>query len=163
MSITEKTLTYLSTLAIAILLVISPARAVVHHELHVKLIPSEHRIEAMDKVTLPATSSELGMNLGLNLAPMVIPVGDGVTKELIAAPGLVVLKRETPGVEFALSYSGVIDFPLTQVGEEYARGQKETMGSIGPDGVYLDGGSGWYPSIPDESFFMTNGALPAQR
>ncbi|UCG38423.1 MAG: M20/M25/M40 family metallo-hydrolase [bacterium] len=54
------------------------------------------------------------------------------------------------GRVFEVRYGGVIRHPLQQVGQEYARGQKETVGSIGPEGVYLDAGSGWYPRVPAE-------------
>jgi hypothetical protein len=56
-----------------------------------------------------------------------------------------------PTDSFTVSYNGAINFPLRQVGQEYARGQKDTVGSIGPDGVYLDRGSGWYPHAPQGS------------
>ncbi len=122
----------------------------VHHELKVKVLPQEHRIEAVDRITLPAPASELGMSLDINLASAATAVGEGVRTEPAAAPGRVVLRRGTPADAFAIFYKGTIDYPLAQVGEEYARGQKDTIGSIGPEGVYLDGGSGWYPRLSSE-------------
>jgi len=108
------------------------AAAVQHHELQVKLFPSEHRIEVTTRVTLPAPVRDRQILLNNDLERTVKWVDDRI---------------------FEVSYSGVIDYPLRQVGEEYARGQKDTAGSIGPEGVYLDGGSGWYPRRvqgPDE-------------
>jgi hypothetical protein len=121
------------------------------------------RIVVTDTITLDNPVSELGMNLDLNLAPSVTPLEKGVTKELIAAPGLVVLKREKPTDKWSLSYEGSIDYPLTQVGEEYARGQKETVGTISPEGVYLAAGSGWYPRVHSEEkvTFQLDVRLPA--
>jgi hypothetical protein len=48
---------------------------------------------------------------------------------------------------FELAWEGRIDHPLEQVGEEYARGQKETPGTIRGDGVFLSDTTGWYPVI----------------
>ena len=105
------------------------AGPVQHHELKVKLIPSEHRIEATDTVTLSA------------------PV---VEHQITTYPDLAQTSKWTGSLSYDTSYDGVINYPLRQVGEEYARGQKDTVGSIGPEGVYLDGGSGWYPQSPKQ-------------
>jgi hypothetical protein len=116
----------LSILISATLLCVQPLAAapVQHHELKVKLFPSEHRIEAIDRVTLPAPVSERQVSLNTELERTVKWLDDR---------------------SYEVSYNGVINYPLRQVGEEYARGQKDTAGSIGPEGIYLDGGSGWYP------------------
>ena len=115
----------LATCISTILLQPQPLTAAqIHHELKVKLFPSEHRIEATDRVTLPAPVSERDISLNLDFERNVKWLDDR---------------------SFEVRYQGVINYPLRQVGEEYARGQKDTVGSIGPEGVYLDGGSGWYP------------------
>ena len=56
-----------------------------------------------------------------------------------------------------LSYSGTVNFPLSSPEEEYARGLTETAGLINSDGVYLAGGTLWYPYFSDElvSFDLT--------
>ena len=38
---------------------------------------------------------------------------------------------------------------LSEQKEEYTRGFRQTKGIIGPEGVYLDGGSGWVPRFND--------------
>ena len=50
-----------------------------------------------------------------------------------------------------------MNFPLSSPEEEYARGLTETAGLIGSDGVYLAGGTLWYPYFSDElvSFDLT--------
>ena len=60
-----------------------------------------------------------------------------------------------------LTYSGTVNFPLSSPEEEYARGLTETAGLISSDGVYLAGGTLWYPYFSDElvSFELT-AALP---
>ncbi|UCF88019.1 MAG: M20/M25/M40 family metallo-hydrolase, partial [bacterium] len=97
-----------------------------------RLFPAEHRIEAVDTVTL----SE--------------PVGKG---QVFLNPDLENEIRWLDDRSFKARYAGFIDYPLRNIGEEYARGQKDTAGSIGPEGVYLDIGSGWYPVVrgkPDD-------------
>ncbi len=127
----------------------------IHHELHVKLIPEENRIEAVDRITLPEVAeAEREGRVPFNLPAAMDPVtGDGtiVEREVVGRFAGAYLAPLPAGARtFEIRYGGVIDFPLTQVGEEYARGQKETVGSIRPEGVYLDGGSRWYPAIPGE-------------
>ena len=102
------------------------AAGIEHHVLDVKLFPSERRIEAVDRVTLPGPVSQRGVYLNSDLIREIRWLDDR-TIEVI--------------------YSGIIDYPLRNVGEEYARGQKDTAGTIGPDGVYMDGGTRWYPRV----------------
>ena len=59
-----------------------------------------------------------------------------------------------------LSYGGTVNFPLSSPEEEYARGIIETAGTVNSDGVYLAGGTLWYPYFSDElvSFELTAAA-----
>ena len=59
-----------------------------------------------------------------------------------------------------LSYGGTVNFPLSSPEEEYARGIIETAGTVNGDGVYLAGGTLWYPYFSDElvSFELTAAA-----
>jgi hypothetical protein len=128
------------------------AAPVQHHELRVRLIPSEHRIEVTDKVTLSMSAMDLQITLNPDLVST-IQSPDSVVNQGkdFRGAGSAVLSWTMPTDSFTVSYNGAINFPLRQVGQEYARGQKDTVGSIGPDGVYLDRGSGWYPHAPQGS------------
>jgi len=106
---------------------LSAFAAPIHHELNVRLFPREHRIEATDTVTFA-----------------VPPRGTGITLN----PALEQTVKWTTDRSFVVLYGGMINDPLQDVGPEHARGQRETAGRIGPEGVYLDGGSGWYPRFP---------------
>ena len=119
------------------------ASPVQHHELKVRLVPSEHRIEVTDKVTLSTPASDLRISINPDLVSSVQSSDSNVGKG--EGTGAVLFSWSEPVDSFTISYSGVINNPLRQVGQEYARGQKDTVGSIGPEGVYLDGGTGWYP------------------
>jgi len=103
----------------------------VHHELRVRLFPSEHRIEATDSVTLP---------------------GPVQTRQITLNPELERIVARTGDRRLEVRYEGIVNDPLRQVGEEEARGQKDTAGSVGPEGVYLDGRSGWYPRVSQEGY-----------
>ena len=123
---------YIFAIVITSLIALSPlvhAGETEHHMLDVKLYPSENRIEATDRVTLPALAKKQQISLNSEL-----------TRDI----------KWFNESSYEVNYEGVINYPLRQVGEEYARGQKDTAGSIGPDGIYLDGGSGWYPRIPSD-------------
>jgi hypothetical protein len=56
-----------------------------------------------------------------------------------------------------LEYSGAMDFGLSDQKEEYTRGFRETTGVLSAAGVYLAGGSFWYPHFGQDllTFDMT--------
>jgi hypothetical protein len=156
-------------LLLVALLAASPAAALVHHDIAVALRPGDRALSATDTITLQDGASADGtvtfaLHGGLNPASPT----PGVRLELVS-------KREggtaaetwraslPPGVlRFAVSYAGTIDHPLSQVGEEYARGQKETVGTITPDGVFLGRAALWYPETGDATVtFSAEISLPA--
>lgn len=141
------------------------------HDLSVRLSPDRHALSVVDSVTFPGTSPTGGERrerfvLHAGLSPEAVtpgvrieregePAGDSPAEEfvLVLPPG-----ARTAGIR----YSGPIDHPLRPVGREAARGQKDTPGAIGPDGVYLAGRSGWYPRFAGEplSTFRLSVELP---
>ncbi len=149
----------------------SGAAEPLRHELAVRLTPDSHALSAEDSVTFPEAFPAPGESrarffLHAGLSPE--PIGPGVRIEregeaagdppmegftLILPPGM-----RTAGIR----YAGTIDHPLRQVGQETARGQKDTPGAIGPDGVYLTGRSGWVPRFSGEtlSTFRLSVELP---
>jgi len=52
--------------------------------------------------------------------------------------------------QLTLRYHGQIRHALAQQGEEYARGFRETRGTISTHGVFLSGHSYWYPHVDGE-------------
>jgi len=58
----------------------------------------------------------------------------------------------------SLHYTGVIDYPPTQVAGEYQRSFEETPGVIEERGVYLAGSTLWYPYLGDDllTFSLTS-------
>ena len=70
--------------------------------------------------------------------------------------------NETKGdITLTLKYIGMVNYPIKQIGEEYARGFSQTPGIIDEKGVYLGGSTYWVPWFDDNwiSFELTT-AMP---
>jgi aminopeptidase N len=140
------------------------AAADLHHALVVSVDVQQHSIEVRDTISV---HGEPPPRLEFVLHPGLVP-------ELVAGDArLVMLDRvDEPGSEaahaqgleanrfrielaegsesFTLQYRGAIRHALRQQGEEYARGFRETVGTIGSEGVFLSSSSLWYPQLGDE-------------
>ena len=57
--------------------------------------------------------------------------------------------RDAGGKLVPIALARSIDNPLSREGEDYARGFAESKGTIRPEGVFLSGGSDWYPRSGD--------------
>jgi len=121
------------------------AAAQIHHHITATLTPADHAIVASDRIELPAPVAE---RLTLRLSP------DLIVDDLGGAVGwhregnaLVV---EAPGTQVTVRYHGTLFDPPRPSGHLRFVAGDLTGGTIGPEGVYLDGGSGWYPEpTPD--------------
>ncbi|HSL20348.1 MAG TPA: M20/M25/M40 family metallo-hydrolase [Vicinamibacterales bacterium] len=130
-----------------------------HHLLRVELAPATQRLTVTDRVTIPSGSRlEFLLNSRLRIAkatPAVeeMPVGDvapffGINAGQVASTLPVKryrLRGAPPHGVLTLEYTGTMDFGLSAQKEEYTRGFRETTGIVSNDGVYLAGGSFWYP------------------
>ncbi len=139
---------------------LATAAELLHHDLNVSLDPSAHTLVVRDRITFPAqTPRKLVVLLHPGLAPRIeepaarlTALGSGDKRAFAARYRLLL----PPGVNaITVAYGGVIDHPLEQVGEEYARGQKETRGTISPVGVFLTGAALWYPQIEAGGLFTS--------
>jgi hypothetical protein len=161
------------------LLLLSPESAAdwLHHDLEVRLEPSAHRIEVVDRVNLPAGVTDDGdgelrfvLHAGLELQqpvpgylaspPEIVAAGErfGIN-ESGGSAAEVELKayrlRPDPQAParratLELRYAGTIHHPLVEESEEYARSFSRTPGTIEPGGVVLSGSSVWLPLFDDE-------------
>jgi hypothetical protein len=61
-----------------------------------------------------------------------------------------IFKGNKTDTTFILNFRGKINYPLTQAGEEYARGFSQTPGIIDEKGVYLAGSTSWFPRFDDD-------------
>ncbi len=119
------------------------AAAVPQHRLEVVLDPANHLIEGSDRLRLPGPVSFL-LHEGLEVA-----VEGGVLERGGRVEGAVPLRRwrlRPHGEGVVLRWRGMIHHPVAVHGDRL-RGQAATPGTLQPEGVFLDGGSGWYPLI----------------
>ena len=141
----------------------------IHHKLNATVNPENHFIEVTDQITIPAEQTKPLMHFILNSNLTVISETPGVVIALdqagVKAEGLgmdredftttenyilnkysLTFKEQSVNtVTFTLKFSGVINYPIRQVGEEYARGFSQTPGIIDAKGVYLAGSTYWIP------------------
>lgn len=145
------------------------AGSTVHHKLSVKVDPAKHFVDAFDQITIPADQVKQNITFILNGDLTVTSETPGVTIKLeksgVKAEDLgmdredldlasefkqnkysITFANEIKGdVTFTVKFSGVINYPIKQIGEEYARGFSQTPGIIDEKGAYLGGSTYWIP------------------
>jgi len=149
------------------------AESTIHHKLSVTVDPAKHYFEAVDLITIPADKMKPILYFILNGDLNISSETPGVTIELVQES----IKAEDLGMDredfhlasefkqnkyaikftseingdltFTLKFSGVINYPIKQIGEEYARGFSQTPGIIDERGVYLGGSTYWIPWFSD--------------
>ncbi len=146
----------------------------IHHKILVTIDPAKHFLEAVDQITIPAARIKPNLSFLINSKLTVLSETPGVVikldtseikaedlgmdredfdlmKEFSQSKYLLTFKDEIKdSVSFTLKFSGVINFPIKQIGEEYARGFSQTPGIIDEKGVYLAGSTYWIPWFNDE-------------
>lgn len=157
------------------------AAETLHHKISVTISPSKHFMEAADEITIPAGQIKPVMFFLLNNNLTVTSETPGVSIKLDESG----IKAEDFGIDredfnyssdytqnkyllsfdnyksgeitFLLKISGIINYPISQLGEEYARGFSQTPGIIDEKGVYLAGSTFWVPWFNNEwiSFELT--------
>jgi aminopeptidase N len=142
-----------ATLAWVFLGPLHPAADLIRHDIQVELFPQEARLVAIDTVTLPPQRPET-MTFLLHAGLAVSSPQPDAAIEPLGQNGLADVYRVTlpPGQNrLVLSYSGRLHHPLDAPETEYTRQMRHTIGQISPEGVFLSGGSVWYPHF-DETF-----------
>lgn len=160
---------------LSMLLVLAPAADLstqappIHHRLEVELDPGNHRIGLTDEITIPAGRAESsldfylagGLSVESSTPGVTITVIEGETaavdpgmdrENLYAASGYTQNKYsiEFDGdvdgeISLTLRIHGEVNYPITQLTEEYARSFSQTPGIISGEGVYLSGSTHWVP------------------
>src|SRR3989339_297334 len=145
------------------------AGSTIHHKLSVKVDPAKHSFEAVDQITNPAAQTKSNMDFLLNGDFNISSETPGVTVKL-SQEGIkaeyfgmdredfhlasefkqnkysITFSNEIKGDQtFTLKFSGVINYSIKQIGEEYARGFSQTPGIIDEKGIYLGGSTYWIP------------------
>jgi aminopeptidase N len=144
------------------------AGSYVHHRLTVTLDPAKHSLGAVDRITIPASmvKQKMFFLLNNNLSVQSRTAGIAVTLDQTDAKAedfgmdredlkvtsdfkvskySVTLPAQTGDATIELAFAGTINYPIQQLGEEYARGFSQTPGIIADKGVYLGGSTYWVP------------------
>ncbi len=137
--------------ALAHLLLAMPALAeqpVVAHRIDAVIDPASGVLRATDHLTLPTATRQVVFLLHEGLDPRVQE--DDAVLERIGREGHLASFRLTvnEGNTATLSYGGRIRHPLQTVREGMGRASQRLIGTIGDDGVFLSGYTGWYPDTP---------------
>jgi len=144
-----------SVLLVAVVLAAgSPAWATVRHRIEARLDPATHRIEATDRIT-----GLTDRRVALRLAP---------TLAVVSVEGAATWRRDGTGPilvrglggEVVVRYRGTLFDPPRPSGHIRFVAGDATGGTISSDGVFLDGGSGWYPDPGGMALFDLDIALP---
>ena len=142
-----------------------------HHDLSVTVDPSSGQLDVQNTITPPAPSELGGLTFSLHGNLSVKSLTDDVSLEEIVEEGAAEDKGmdqedyssviqskhyriNVNGVNrpesVKLAYSGVINHPVQQANQEYARGFSQSPGLIDEQGVYLGGSTNWIPSFDEE-------------
>ncbi|MBN2282093.1 MAG: M20/M25/M40 family metallo-hydrolase [Candidatus Marinimicrobia bacterium] len=135
----------------------------IHHEINANVSPEDNFIEVIDRITLPENYSTKDLKFLLVKDLKVEVIGNEAETKLIEEN----LKVEDTGMDreelnsdfsvnkykinpknnrtFTLKYYGKINYPIEQMGEEYARSFSQTPGIICDKGVVLGGSTYWVP------------------
>ena len=147
--------------------VTAPADAPAHHSLTVALNPATHHLTVTDIVTWPGRQADPPATFLLNARLRVtkaepaveeVPLGD---VDGVFGPGTAArtpLKRyrlRGSASTLTLTFDGPMNFPLSDPKEEYTRGFRDTIGLVGPEGVYLAASSFWHPRFGSELVTFT--------
>lgn len=135
--------------------------AVVGHEINVLLDPQRGTLAVKDRLTLPRGAETWTFSLHRDLDPQVAE-GDATITRIGGQDHLEQFRLEAKGAEpVTLRYGGQIRQGLEDIREGMGRARQWSRGTIGEDGVVLDGNSGWYPRMTDSlQRFGLNVQLP---
>jgi hypothetical protein len=144
---------------------------VIEHALEVHVEPAAHRLQVHDRLQVPAALVDGHFSFLLNADLTVRSASPGL--QLVAEnrhvrpsavdrdpdddpddPVRVTVyrvrgARTGKALTFNLVYEGIVDNPISEQGQAYARGMSQTPGIIEERGVYLAGSSYWVPRVSD--------------
>lgn len=122
-----------------------------HHDLHVKIMPEKSYLIAIDTINLPKPERRVSffINKNLNIKQIVPEASIKITETPEVKRVEIVF--DSPQRSITIKYEGMILELVKTIGEQ-ARGYSYTGGIISEEGVFLHGGSLWYPEIENGPF-----------
>ncbi|MBN2416389.1 M20/M25/M40 family metallo-hydrolase [bacterium] len=153
----------------------------IEHRLSANVAPAKHTIQVIDSMFIPPAPGEgtlsFQLHSGLKVSSITAdgkrlrftvhredtPADDvGMDQESMPAAGLALNRYEVTGIDprngplvLEVAYSGIINHPIQEISEEYARGFSQTPGLIEERGVYLAGSTCWVPRLDSGLFRFT--------
>ncbi len=134
---------------------------VVHHDLQVRILPSEHRLTGTDRITIRQSGlRELLLSLSPEAQVRAVRV-DGSPAEFRRRAGRI--KVPLPGeqgrrdIVVEIHYDGRFQDPVPVMPANTDNPGYGVTGTITDSGVFLLGGAGWYPVVdaPTAAFRLT--------
>ncbi|MFZ1538341.1 MAG: M1 family aminopeptidase [Chromatiaceae bacterium] len=138
------------------------AQPLISHDIEVHLTPAQGTLAVRDTLSLPGGQDEWTFVLHQGLNPQVL-AGDAHLDTLGSRDDREVFRLRPQGSgPITLVYAGPLQGELQTAEEGMGRSRQWTRGIISPDGVVLDGNSGWYPRFTDSlQHFSLQVTLPA--
>lgn len=130
----------------------------VHHEINVKLLLNDNKIEVQDSITIPRAAFDDKGSINVisnNNLLSSLNSNDFLSMHDKAPKGFVYEFRAMTNdlsksfYPLKLSYSGVVKDEIKAGAAEYARGFSETSGIVSTEGVYLGGSTYWVVKLGD--------------
>ncbi|CAH9017546.1 M20/M25/M40 family metallo-hydrolase [Candidatus Nitrosacidococcus sp. I8] len=135
-------------------LVISPLLQAeeIHHQLEIYLDPDSHHLKAIDTITLPDSyPSPITFRLHNHLNPQLESPEIQLKKLKESEFTEDYILTFPKGVhEFTINYEGEIFHSIKPISQEYAHSFSASSGLIASEGVFLTGGSYWYPQFAND-------------
>jgi len=119
------------------------------HDLSVKIDPSAHYLIATDRITFSMPQKKVSFFINKNLDIKDIKPEALIETKEEGNEKIVELSFPEPQSSFTVKYEGFIYEPVVSIGEQ-ARGYSYTGGIISDEGVFLHGGSFWYPVMENQ-------------
>jgi aminopeptidase N len=154
-----RTIVWLALWLCAAPLSAAPSPPSLQHDLTVSLQPEQQSLRAIDVIILPAAMRTLRLELHTGLNPRFY-AEQGEVEVVSTEAGSFIQRYQLklpPGTkQFAVEYEGAIHHDLSSSRAEQARGFRDTAGIIDAQGVFLSGGSAWYPMIEGHPTMTAN-------
>ncbi len=177
MNLTDRKMKKILFIFIGLLLIAQYAFAqdkLIHHNINADVQPSSSYIEVIDEISIPEnllseelkfklhnelTISSLSMGISVELINEDLNAEDiGMDRDDVEETSklklneykLIYPENHKGDLNINIKYSGMIESPIEQSEENYARGFSESPGIIAEIGVYLAGSTYWVPHFNDE-------------
>ena len=133
--------------------------SLVHHDLTVVMHPTHNRIEVEDRIEVAKSGDTLTFYLNSAFNPRIVGNDEAAVTRIAQSEAAlpqrvqyhVTLPAHTRTI--TLRYAGQLQQNASPESNSLPRGADFSLGHIGPEGVYLDSRSGWYPVLHDR--FLT--------